>query len=267
MTDPKIEMQSKVPAHVEASLPREEYDAAGTRAGEAKKLLAYRRFWRRSRYALPGVEDSGVTTKFRNWMDRKLMVTPSNQDAGIRSVKVGSKATSDEVNGLSFDQAELEFQAASTDEVEAWVKRKRLEATWQESEEYRRSRKNSVLASFVGILVTHTGLYPTKIPAIGVDFPALSKPAFLFVMLLIIWYLNFGMNALVRSYILERAFLEIEHAQKGVYRNFINRYTFHIWAVAGEKQFFDRRLPNMLCLYASVSILYALARDLVPRIW
>jgi hypothetical protein len=88
----------------------------------------------------------------------------------------------------------------------------------------------------------------------------MSKPAFLGFMLLATWYLNLGMNMLLRSHLLDRAFLEIEHSTRGVYRNFVNRYSRHIDVTMMEKGLYERRMPNLLCIYASISIIVSVVR-------
>jgi hypothetical protein len=162
--------------------------------------------------------------------------------------------------------AEKEFASAEEATVEAWLERRKLASKWADTEEYRKARRNSVLASFVSILVTHTGLYPTKIPAIGVEFPQVSKPLFLVFLLLVTWYLTLGMNMLLRGFLIEKAFLEIEQAKRGVYREFVNRWSFFIDAMYAEKALFDRRIPNLLCIYASLSLIVSLAYSLVQYV-
>ncbi|MDB6157770.1 MAG: hypothetical protein JWO04_1476 [Gammaproteobacteria bacterium] len=247
--------------HIAAAPPRELLD----HGYDVPYLNRYRRFFRVARYPLPSIEERGILRKYRRYLDRHLTVMPPNADAGIWNAKAQDPGEVAVEQDKAYLEAEKEFAEAPEGTVDAWIERKRLLATWPGNEEYGKARRNSVLASFISILITHTDLYPTKIPAIGVEFPSLSKPAFLVFLLGVTWYLTMGMNILVRGYLIERAFLEIAHASKGIYKGFVNRYSRFIDVTAMEKNFFDRRLPNLLCIYASISIIVALVRYFIHR--
>jgi hypothetical protein len=240
--------------HVGAAIPRWILETGLQTA----YLNRYRRFFRTLRHPIPRIEDRGVLRTFRRWLDRHLTHSPPTLDGGIRNVKPQDPSEIAVEQDKAYLAAEREFADAPEGTVDAWIERERLAATWFDSQEYRKARRNSVLASFVSILVTHTGLYPTKIPAIGVEFPQASKPVFLGCLLLATWYLTLGMNILVRGFLIEKAFLEIQHAKSGIYRNFLNRYTRFIDVTSMERGFFDRRMPNLLCIYASISVLFSL---------
>jgi hypothetical protein len=206
-------------------------------------LNKYRRFFRAPRHPIPSVEDRGVLLTLRRWLDRHLTHSPPTLDRGIRNVMPQDPNEIAVEQDKAYLAAEQEFANAPEGTVDAWIEREQLATTWFDSEEYRKARRNSVLASFTSILVTHTGLYPTKIPAIGVDFPQASKPVFLGCLLLATWYLTLGMNIIVRGYLIDKAFLEIKHAKSGIYRNFENRYTRFIKVTSMERGFFALRFP------------------------
>jgi hypothetical protein len=139
---------------------------------------------------------------------------------GIRIVKP------QDPNEIALEQdkayltAEQECANAHEGTVDAWIEREPLATTWFDSGKYCKARRNSVLASFIRIVVMHTGLYRTKIPAIGVESPQ-----------------TLGRNILVRGYLIEKAFLEIKHVKSGFYRNFMNRYTRFIDVTSMERGF------------------------------
>src|SRR5690348_8160379 len=52
----------------------------------------------------------------------------------------------------------------------------------------RRERRNLLIASVVGVLVSYVGLVPTRISALGIEFPAPAQNSFLVLIALVICY-------------------------------------------------------------------------------
>ena len=229
-------------------------------SGTGTPFTRYRRFWKTPHRPWPPLEQRGILRAIGRFLDRKLTISPPHKDNGLKNVIQLPPEEIATEQDKAYALAWREFADAPEGTVEAWLARKRLQTTWSDSDDYRKARRNSVLASFISILVTHTGLYPTKIAGLGVEFPPLSRPAFLAFLLAATWYLTASMNIYLRHYLIEDALLAIEHATQGKLQEFTNRWSRFIEAMYVEKALFDRRIPNTLCLYATLSLLYCVVK-------
>jgi hypothetical protein len=221
-------------------------------------LTRFKRFWKAPKQALPGIETPNPLTSRLN---RYLTISPRSPDAPQNTQPEDAGELGRKQRDM-YSQAEDEFTGDRPEVVKAWIKRKRHETGFFDNEEYRKATRNAVLASFITVLVTHTGLYPTKIPALGVEFPEFEKSSFLLFLIMLCWYLTLSMNMMVRDYIIEDALLEIEDKIDNVYKQYENRWTRYVDAHYVEKGAFNRKLPNWLTIYATLSAVISLTRSL-----
>jgi hypothetical protein len=228
----------------------EDVDARGLR----NHVATYRRFYRRSPIHLPGPELSGPWLWLRKKLDGYLTVDPTGKRLELTTEEsiAEYRARTDQ----SFAEAIEEFRQDGPEYYEAWFERIQAYPDWLSSRDARKARNHSVLASFIGIFVSHTGFYPTKISGFGLEFPTNSKTGLCMVLIVCIAYLTGAYNSMLRDYTIAASCLEIKHSVENKNKCYTNRWAKYIMAQQSEKSFYERRLPNALAFYAAISLLF-----------
>lgn len=223
---------------------------------ETKNLWKFRRF-----YGISPNSDRDIiyTHSLRKLLNKYLTKDPVSgkrieleqqeiaRENHARTLREYAKATAE----LLSDPPEIAL---------AWLERVKAETSWMDTEEYRKIRGRSILTSFAGIFISVTGLYPTKIEALGIQFSTSTHVGFILAVMGIIWYNWASTRILVRDYLIEITILELHHRITRKYKNYSNRWGSYIYWQYAEKSFFYSRLPAWIASTAFVCLLISLLR-------
>jgi hypothetical protein len=139
----------------------------------------------------------------------------------------------------------------------------------------RLERRNLLLASTVAILISHVGLIPTEISALGLKFPPPARNAFLVLTTLVVCYFiaAFILYSLADFFIWRKRFYDylvarekesqswtlldqIEHDELHASLPSIDWYYKWSVSVANARMLFEFALPLLVGAYAASSLLF-----------
>ena len=219
----------------------------------------YRRFYRPSSMELPRPETIGPWLWLRRKLDKRLTVGPDGKHVPLNSANEFASYAA--LTEQAYDEAIHEFNRDGQEYFQAWLDRIQSYTEWMSSGDARRARSQSVIASFIGFFVSLTGLYPTRISSLGLDFNGTSKTGFCIFLIFIIAYLAGAYNSMLRDHLILRAALEIRHRIENRYKLYQNRWAKYITLQQVEKSFYERRLPNVLAFFSCVFLLISMIRS------
>ena len=153
-----------------------------------------------------------------------------------------------------YAESTAELVADQNDVALAWLERLRATATWMDSTDFKKARGRSVFFSFAGIFVSTSGLYPSNVESLGIQFSRTSHIAFIFALLGVVWYQWASVRVLYRDYLINITLLELEHKVKGIYKNYDNRWQKYIYWQYSEKAFFYGRIVSWIAYISAICL-------------
>jgi hypothetical protein len=150
-----------------------------------RRAVKFRRFYRMRPAPF---STSSLNRPLIGALDRKLTADPENgQQAPQHNMPERQELSARHKREYAI--ATREFSQDDPAIVAAWIARTKHRTLWLTSPEYQQAKRNCLLASFVGIFVSTTGLYPTKVSMIGVEFDNASRIGLCSTMIILILYL------------------------------------------------------------------------------
>jgi hypothetical protein len=204
----------------------------------------------------------GMSRPLREFLNRRLVLDPTTA-APIPQHTVAERQELEARHRREYALATREFMDDDPRVVAAWIERVKNKTAWLTSVEYQKAKRNSLIASFVGVFISSTGLYPTKISMMGVEFDAASRVGFCVALIMLVLYLWASANMLLRDTLVKDALLEIQHKRDSIFKIYDNRWSAYIFCQHAETAAFQRRLTTFIMFYACGSLFISAVRNAV----